>query len=289
MFSLDDHGVMRTSLPDGIGVRLVVPRKCIPEVISLCYDIPTSGHQGIKRTGLKVKERYYWYKLSSDIKEYVRTCQVCNRNKKANRNARCHMTQFHASAPMERVHLDFLGPLPETKFGNVYVLMMVDQFTQWVEYIPLPSQTAEVTARAAVNEFCTRFGFPFHIFTDQGRNFESNLFKAICDLLHIQKTRTTPYRPGANGQVERFNRTLMNAVRCFVSKQQGNWDENITQFTGAIRSFVNRSTGLSPNQVMLGRKVNSPVDLVFPPAQENEDNMATDYVARLKKSIQISH
>jgi len=36
-------------------------------------------------------------------------------------------------------------------------------------------------------------------------------------------------------------------------------------------------------------KVNSPVDLVFPPAQENEDNMATDYVARLKKSIQISH
>jgi len=73
--------------------------------------------------------------------------------KKVNRNARCLMTQFSASVPMERVHLNFLGPLPETKFGNAYVLMLVDQFTKWVECIPLPSQTAEVTARAAVNEF----------------------------------------------------------------------------------------------------------------------------------------
>lgn len=153
----------------------------------------------------------------------------------------------------------------------------------------MPSQTADFTARAAVNEFFSRFGFPFQIFNDQSRNFESNLFKAICDLLHIHKTQTTPCRPGANGQVERFNRMLMNAVRCFVSKQQDNWDENIPQLAGAIRSSVNRSTGLSPNQMMLGRKVNSPVDLVFPTVQENEDNTATDYVARLKKSIQISH
>jgi hypothetical protein len=54
---------------------------------------------------------------------------------------------------MERVHLDLLGPLPTTKNKNSYVLMMVDQFTKWVEYIPLPSQTAEATAQAAVDQF----------------------------------------------------------------------------------------------------------------------------------------
>lgn len=59
---------------------------------------------------------------------------------------------------MERVHLDFLGPLPTTPRGNSFILMMVDQFTKWVECIPLPSQTTEVTARAAINEFFTRFG-----------------------------------------------------------------------------------------------------------------------------------
>ena len=121
---------------------------------------------------------------------------------------------------MERVHLDFLGPLPESTSGNSNILVMVDQFTKWVECVPLPSQTAEVTARAAVNEFFARFGFPFNIFTDQGRNVESRLFKTICDILQIHKSRTTPYRPSANGQVERFNRTLMDAVRCFVDKTQ---------------------------------------------------------------------
>ena len=119
--------------------------------------------------------------------------------------------------PMERIHLDFLGPLPKTQQGNEYILVIVDQFTKWVECIPLPSQTAEVTARAAVNEFFCRFGCPLQIFTDQGRNFESNLFVQMCKLLNIHKAKTTPYRPSANGQVERYNRTLMDAVRCFVN------------------------------------------------------------------------
>ena len=61
------------------------------------------------------------------------------------------MLKYHAGAPMERVHLDFLGPLPRTARGNEFVLVMVDQFTKWVECNPLPSQTAEVTATSAVN------------------------------------------------------------------------------------------------------------------------------------------
>ena len=91
--------------------------------------------------------------MSRDVKNYVRTCAVCNRNKKPNVHSKCAMTLFHAGAPIERVHLDFLGPLPITSAGNQHILVMVDQFTKWVECVPLPSQTAEVTARAAVNEF----------------------------------------------------------------------------------------------------------------------------------------
>lgn len=68
---------------------------------------------------------------------------------------------------------------------------MVYQVTKWVECIPLPSQTAEVTAQAAVTQFFAHFGYPFQIFTDQGRNFESHLFKRICELLQIHKARTT--------------------------------------------------------------------------------------------------
>ena len=53
-----------------------------------------------------------------------------------------------------------------------------------------------------------RFGCPLEIHTDQGRNSESELFKEMCELLEIGKTRTTSYRPSENGQVERYNRSI---------------------------------------------------------------------------------
>ena len=97
---------------------------------------------------------------------------------------------------------------------------------------------------AAVNEFFAHFGCPFQIFTDQTRNFESNLFREVCELLQVHKARTTPYRPSANSQVERCNRTLMDAVQCSVDKAQNCWDEHIAQIAGALRSAVNRKSSL---------------------------------------------
>ena len=198
------------------------------------------------------------------------------------------MQEYHAGAPMERVHLDFLGPLPRTPRGNEYVLMMVDQFTKWVECVPLPSQTAEITAKAAVDGFFSRFGYPYQIFTDQGRNFESKLFSALCEALEIHKARTTPYRPSANGQVERYNRTLMDAVRCYIKDSQDHWDLHLQQIAGALRSSVNRSTGYTANRLMLGREVNTPAYLMFPqPAVESQ---TTDqFIAKLTRNIQAAH
>ena len=150
---------------------------------------------------------------------------------------------------MERVHLDFLGPFPVTKRNNSYILMMVDQFTKWVECIPLSTQTADVTAQAAVNEFFTRFGYPFEIFTDQGPNFDSQLFKELCNRMQIYKARTTPYRPSSNGQVERFNRTLMDAVR----STHAQWDIYIPQLAGGNEICNKSQYGVHTKHVDVGK------------------------------------
>ncbi|XP_052691842.1 uncharacterized protein LOC128169823 [Crassostrea angulata] len=153
---------------------------------------------------------------------------------------------------------------------------MVDQFTKWVDCVPLPSQTAEVTATAAVDKFFVRFGCPLEIFTDQGRNFESKLFTAACDLLEIHKAPTTPYCPSANGQVERYNRTLMDAVRCYIDKAQDCWDEHLAQIAGAFRSAVNRNSRFTANKLMLCREVNMPASLMYrSPLQEGPADMET--------------
>lgn len=200
------------------------------------------------------------------------------------------MKNYHAGAPMERVHLDFIRPLPKTTRGNECILMMVDQFTKWVECVPLPSKTAEITAQAAVNEFFCRFGFPFEIFTDQGRNFESKLFVNLSKTLQIHKAKTTPYRPSANGQVERFNRTLMDAIRCYIGKSQNDWDiKFLPQIAGAIRSTVNRSTNFTPNRLTLGREINQPADLRFPPPVATYHGSMEEFSANLTESMVRAH
>ena len=107
-------------------------------------------------------------------------------------------------------------------------------------------------------------------------------------MLEIHKARTTPYRPSANGQVERFNRTLMDAVRCFLGKAQNKWDQHVQQIAGAIRSSVNRSTGYTPNMLMLGREVNTPAQLMFPCVKEKHEDYG-EYVAGLMDNIKKAH
>ena len=145
---------------------------------------------------------------------YVICCSVCNRQNNSQKKPKAHQVQYHAGSPLERIHIDILGALIETPRGNQYVLVMVDQLSKWVECY----------ARTLVSEFIGRFGCPLDLHSEQGRNFESRMFKEVCDILKIVKTRTTPYRPSANGQVERMYRTIFQILRCFIRGQQEDWD-----------------------------------------------------------------
>ena len=138
--------------------------------------------------------------MSKDSNIYVKQCANCSQNKKGNRKPRGALQLNYAGYPMERVHLDILGPInPKSKSGCAYVLVMVDQFSKWVELAALPAQIAELTAEAFLKHFVVMYGFALEIHTDQGTNFQSNLFKAFCKALETAQTRTTPYHPSSNG------------------------------------------------------------------------------------------
>ena len=92
---------------------------------------------------------------------------------------------YHAGSPLDKIHIDILGPLIETPIRNQNVLVVVDQFSNWVECYALSDHTAERVAKTLVSEFIGRFGCPLDLHSDQGRNFESRMFKEVCDLLKI--------------------------------------------------------------------------------------------------------
>ena len=141
--------------------------------------------------------------------------------------------------------------------------MLVDQFTKWLECWPLPNQTAELIAKKVVKDFISHFGVPLEINSDQGKNFDSSLVKAICDLLEITKTQTKPYRPSSNGQVERYNCMLLQVIQCYLCAKQKTWDQDLEELAATIRAMKNRQTQFSANMLMLGWELCRPFDLML--------------------------
>ena len=81
-------------------------------------------------------------------------------------------------------------------------MVVGDYFSRWMEAIPIPNQEACTVADRLVDEIFMRFSAPEQLHSDQGRQFESQLMNEVCKLLHVNKTRTTPYHPQGDGLVE---------------------------------------------------------------------------------------
>ena len=191
---------------------------------------------------------------------------------------------------MEWVHMDMLGPFPPSEQGNKYILVMVDQFTKWVEIHALPDITTVQTTKCAVDQFFSRSGTPLQIDTDQGGNFDGNVMKALCHLYCIAKTRTTPYQPSSNGQVEWYNRLLLQLILCYHHSKQKTWDQDLQILAGALCSMEHRATGYSANMMMLGMEVFQPIDILMQTAGEHfRDEDPAGYVQHLCQVLRDVH
>ncbi|XP_063435537.1 protein NYNRIN-like [Mytilus trossulus] len=192
---------------------------------------------------------------------------------------------YRVGYPLDRIGIDIIGPLTLTKKKNKCILVIGDYFTRWMEAYPIPHQHADLVAQKLVMEFIARFGIPLELHTDQGKNFESDLFKSGCNLFQINKTRTTAYHPSSNGLKERFNKTLGGMIKTFVNKNVTNWDEYINLLLAALSSTPHPATGFLPNYMMLGREVNIPLNLMFR-SHENRTENNEDYISTIKSHFQ---
>ena len=194
----------------------------VNDVIKANHDPPHAGHPGVENTLGCLKQKYYWYGMRQDVTSFVRRCEACSSNKREERKIRSPMQKYHAGLPMERLHLDTLGPFPKSERGNQYILVIMDQLSKWVEAYPVPDQEAEIIASTMLSEFISCIGVPSAIHTDQGLNFQSDLIERLWQLLEDAKTRTTPYHPSSKGLVERLNRVVLQMMRCYVNENQQN-------------------------------------------------------------------
>lgn len=146
-----------------------------------------------------------------------------------------------------------MGPLPTSDRSNKYIPIMMDYFSKWAEAVPLPNQEAPTVAEALMEMVVCRFRAPSEIHTDQGRNFQAHLFRELLRLLGVPQTRTCALRPQSDGMVERANRTVEQMLEVVVAKDQRDWDFHLHLALAAYRASRHKTTGASPNVVVLGR------------------------------------
>lgn len=240
--------------------QIVLPLEYRHHVLTLAHSIPLSGHFG-KKTARCILQPFYWPSLHRDVAAFCRECETCQ--KSSHRGvARAPMLPLPVvSVPFQRIAMDIVGPLPRNCSGNRYILVLCDYATRYPEAIPLKSIDAGHIAEELVTVF-SRVGLPEEILTDQGTNFTSQLLSEIYHLLHIKGLRTSPYHPQTDGFVERFNQTLKSMLRKTATEEGKDWDKLIPYVLFAYSKVPQESTGFSPFELLYGREVRGPLDVL---------------------------
>jgi hypothetical protein len=224
---------------------LVVPKELRTKIMKELHNSRISGHLGRDRTFFleSIRRRFYWPGMSSDVGSWVKKCSVCARAKRGPGLSRYPFQQSQVGLPLDRIGIDIVGPCPVTENGNEFIIVVSDYFTKWCEAYAVPNHNALTVADKIVPEFFCRFGIQKQMHSDQGREFESLLFQAVCHRLDLDKTRTTPYRPQSDGLVERFNGTLQIMLSSFVNKNRNDWNDHLPYLLMAYRAIEHISTG----------------------------------------------
>ena len=290
--SLKDGILFRRNIDQiqGSSYQLVMPTVYQTRLLHQYHDTITGGHLGVGKTYSRIQARYFWPDMFRSVVLYVRTCVACQRKKSPPKSYCAPLQKYMIGVPFERIAMDVTGPLNETTSGNCYILVVSDLFSRWVECYAMPDQTATTIANLLAREWISRLGCPSEILSDQGTQFESKLFQALCDLLHIDKSRTVVRRPQSDGMVERWNRTLKQMLSTVVHDNAWEWDELLPFVSMAFRSCKSKATGFTPNFLIFGREVTLPVE-AFAPSTPDEQGFESipEYVLHVKEMLQKSH
>ena len=268
-------------------LRLVAPSPMRREILRQLHANRTAGHFGVRKTAFNVRRRFWWPGLAADVATWCKECKPCQfRNRRGGRRHH-NLTQDPVGSPMERMAVDIVSFPTETNSGNTCAVVISDYFTKWTEAFALPNHQAMTVADTLVTEVFMRLGVPRVLHSDQGPEFRSDLMRSVCELLEIKPSKTAPYHPQSDGQVERFNRTLIAMLSKLCLENKDDWDDHLPYVMCAYRSTMQESTGYSPNRMMLGREITLPMDLMYPiPDSDLPYNCPIEYVEWVREAME---
>lgn len=244
--------------------RLCIPRTRVEQILRASHN--ARAHLGYLKTTEHCRQRYYWPGMGKEIKSWISKCHKCAtaKDNPSNTYVAQRPSDVTSKHVWEKLAIDVVGPFTKSTNGNLCVIALTDLFTKWTEIKVLSEVTAEIIVKWLEEEILSRHGYPMEILTDHGSQFDSAYFKSFVKRHCIKHTQSTIYHHESNGQVERFNRTLENMIRCVVDAKQSNWDQYLHKLIFAYRTAIHSTIKMSPFQALFGREARTLMDNKLP-------------------------
>ena len=191
---------------------------------------------------------------------------------------------------MQTISVDTMGPFPEAGNGDKYILVVIDNFTRFVELHPIPDLTAEVAARALLSYF-GRYGVAKSIHTDNGTQFVNATITSLVDMLGIDHSTIHTYSHEENGMVERANKEVLRHLRGLVLHREsiGDWHYMLPMAQRIINSTVHSGTGYSPAELLFGASVNLDATLLKIPLRDQSQKTVNEWATAMLERQQKLH
>ena len=236
------------------GTRVFIPQGGRDAVLQELHG----GHPGISKMKAMARMYVWWPGIDSDIEKTVRLCGNCQEVQSSPPIAPLNPWRW-PTRPWSRLHADFAGP-----FENKMFLILIDAHSKWIEAF----QTSNATSRTVIDELRTvfaRFGIPEMIVTDNGSCFVSEEFESYLSKNGIKHTTSAPHHPASNGLAERAVQIVKRGLKKDTS---GDIKTRLARVLFNYRMTPQSTTGVSPSELLLGRRPRTRLDLLRPNTAE---------------------
>ena len=255
---LDEEGMLRriykpprSKQASDIIYQLAIPPRFRRDIIETYHDSLMGGHQGAPRLTAMIREKFYWPKLYSEVYQYVKSCDACQKAKRNMAAQRAPLQLREVPSFLGRIHMDCLH-LPKSKEGFTVLLAVIDAFSKAVELIPCIDETAATLARQFFRHWVCRYSVPVQITTDKHPSFMSNFMKELAVYLGMEKLAISTSNPKSNGQVERVNSQILNTIRALSTQFPLSWPDMLPSVRFSFMTAPCNSTQFSPYELLHG-------------------------------------
>ncbi|KAH0811885.1 hypothetical protein GEV33_010906 [Tenebrio molitor] len=254
------HSILyrKLRMDDGfVTFRYFVPKGSRLGLLRLYHD--EQCHVGGEKTLHKVREQFWFPRMTSFVKKYIAHCLVCVTTKRPSGPKQGLLHSIDKTpTPFHTVHAGCLGPFKVTTEGFKHILLLIDAFTKYVLLIPLRTLTGSEMV-SALETHLLLFGTPARMISDRGTNFTDKKVRDLLNGLKIEHHLIATAAPRANGQVERYSyvATVITLLAVEIQKVS-EWTSVVPKVQLTLNSTVQKTTGFTPLHLLIGADTNVP-------------------------------